>query len=69
NQGNFPEVDNYVIVNDIDDLPNRAKEEGIDILVDSAVHNGMPLPQSFFNHIEEKKVKTNLCGHNFYLSD
>ena len=69
NQGNLPEVDNYVIVNDIDDLPNRAKEEGIDILVVSAVHNGMPLPQSFFNHIDEKKVKTILWGHNFYLSD
>lgn len=69
NQGNLPEVDNYVIVNDIDDLPERAKEEGIDILVVSAVYNGMPLPQSFFNHIDEKKVKTILWGHNFYLSD
>lgn len=69
NQGNLPEVDNYVIVNDIDDLPERAKEEDIDILVVSAVYNGMPLPQSFFNHIDEKKVKTILWGHNFYLSD
>lgn len=68
-QGVLPEVDNYVVVNGIDDLPAKAKKEDVDVLVVSAVHNGIPLPQSFFDDISAKKVKTILWGHNFYLND
>ena len=66
-QGILPEVDNYVVVNGIDDLPAKAQKEDVDVLVVSAVYNGIPLPQSFFDDISAKKIKTILWGHNFYL--
>lgn len=68
-QGILPEVDNYVVVNGIDDLPAKAQKEDVDVLVVSAVYNGIPLPQSFFDDISAKKIKTILWGHNFYLSN
>lgn len=68
-QGILPEVDNYVVVNGIDDLPAKAQKEDVDVLVVSAVYNGIPLPQSFFDDISAKKIKTILWGHNFYLND
>ena len=68
-QGVLPEVDNYVVVNGIDDLPAKAQKEDVDVLVVSAVHNGIPLPQSFFDDISAKRLKTILWGHNFYLND
>lgn len=68
-KGKLPKVDNYIEVEDIDILPEVAKEENIDILVISAVYNGNPLPQSFFNNVSLKKINTILWGHNFYLSD
>ncbi len=68
-QAFLPEVDNYVIVNAIDNLAAEAKKEGVDILVVSAFYNYMPLPQSFFDDISAKKIKTILWGHNFYLND
>ena len=68
-QGILPEVDNYVVVNGIDGLPAKAQKEDVDVLVVSAVYNGIPLPQSFFDDISAKKIKTILWGHNFYLND
>ena len=68
-QGILPEVDNYVVVNGIDDLPAKTQKEDVDVLVVSAVYNGIPLPQSFFDDISAKKIKTILWGHNFYLND
>lgn len=65
----LPKVDNYVTVKSLEKLPLQAKTEKIDILVVSAVYNGMPLPQNFFDDINSKKIKTILWGHNFYLSD
>lgn len=66
---NLPMVDNYVAVTSLEQLVTKANIEHVDILVVSAVYNGMPLPQTFFDCINEKKVKTILWGHNYYLSD
>ena len=41
-QGILPEVDNYVVVNGIDGLPAKAQKEDVDVLVVSAVYNGIP---------------------------
>ena len=47
-QGILPEVDNYVVVNGsiLMTYQQRPKED-VDVLVVSAVYNGIPLPQSF----------------------
>jgi glycosyltransferase involved in cell wall biosynthesis len=68
-QMSFPNVDKVVIIDDIENLPQKAKTEGTDILVVSAVHNGKPLADAFFSDIESKELKTVVWGHNFYLSD
>lgn len=68
-QSLLPTVDNMVTVANIEALPEAAHKENVDVLITSAVYNGMPLPQLFFDLIDEKKVKTILWGHNFYLSD
>ena len=65
----LPPVDRLVIVDNVEDLPSKAKTANVDLLVISAVNNGEPLPKSFFNKINELKIKTILWGHNFYLSD
>jgi len=65
----FPEVDEVVEVDGLDGLCNVVCKKGVDILVISAVYKGEPLPQVFFDTIEDKKIKTILWGHNYYLSD
>lgn len=65
----LPEVDNYITVKRLEELPLQAKRERVDVLVVSAVYNGMPLPQTFFDDVNAEKIKTILWGHNFYLSD
>ena len=67
--GRLPVVDKKVNVSDIESLPEKAYREKVDVMIVSAVYNGMPLSQHFFDLINEKKMKTILWGHNFYLSD
>lgn len=67
--GKLPKVDNYVTVTSLEELSTKAANEDVDILVVSAVYNGKPLPHSFFISIDQKKIKTILWGHNFYLND
>ena len=68
-ESDMPNVDAIVLVSNIQDLCDKANKLSVDLLVTSAVYKGQPLPKDFFAKIEEKKIKTILWGHNFYLSD
>ena len=61
------EVDDIVETNSVFEAVEYASK--CDILIISAIDNGNPLPQSFFDLIEKKRVKTIIWGHNYYLCD
>lgn len=67
--GNLPKVDLGIVTQDLDTILKKFVEVGADILVISAVNCGMPLPDAFFDSITERKIKTVIWGHNYYLSD
>lgn len=66
-KGCLPKVDEILLVNGLNDVSKIAKKA--DILVISSRRDGNPLPQTFFNQLDENKVKTVLWGHNYYYSD
>ena len=66
-KGCLPKVDEILLVNGLADVSKIAKKA--DILVISSRRDGNPLPQTFFNQLDENKVKTILWGHNYYYSD
>lgn len=66
-KGCLPKVDEILLVNGLNDVSKIAKKA--DIFVISSRRDGNPLPQTFFNQLDENKVKTVLWGHNYYYSD